>query len=154
MRNTIHKVLAGIGAATLTLLAPHVRADGNDDPIVGSWNCTVPPAGGAPAFTLVKNMNAGGTLNEIDTAAPPSQESPTVGVWHRTGRRTYSQKAFQFVWDGAGNWLGTFHYTGATDAITLSADGNEIDIKGVATQYDPSGTLVVSFPFTVHCTRF
>src|SRR6516164_10762920 len=29
------------------------------DPIVGAWNCTIPPAGGAPAFNDVKNIHCG-----------------------------------------------------------------------------------------------
>lgn len=30
------------------------------DPIVGAWNCTIPPAGGAPAFNDIKNIHVGG----------------------------------------------------------------------------------------------
>ena len=147
------KLLAGAGIVAVMLFAPHAWADEDPDPIVGSWSCVVPPAGGGSAFTITKNMNAGGTLNEIDTAAPPSLESPTLGVWHRTGRSTYSQKAFQMIWDGGGNWVGTFLYTGPEDAITLSISRNEIDIQGTATLYDPTGVQIQSFPFTAHCGR-
>jgi hypothetical protein len=149
-------------AAGLTLLPAQgawAEEHPEADPIVGSWNCTVPPAGGGPAFTIVKTMNAGGTLAEIDTAAPPSQESPTTGVWHLTGvrwngERTYGQKAFQYAWDASGNLVGLWHYTGPSNAITLSANGQEINILGVATLYAPNGTIITSFSFTVHCTRF
>ncbi|HEV2224790.1 MAG TPA: hypothetical protein VGR84_17490 [Candidatus Acidoferrales bacterium] len=29
------------------------------DPIVGAWNCTIPPAGGAPAFNDIENIHVG-----------------------------------------------------------------------------------------------
>jgi YD repeat-containing protein len=157
-RKLSRKLGVGFGiaiAAGITLLsAQQAWAEDDRDPIVGSWNCQVPPAGGAPAFTIVKTMHAGGTLSEIDTAAPPSQESPTTGVWHRTGSRTYGQEAFQYVWDVSGNLIGIFHYTGPSNAITLSLSGNEINILGTATLYDPNGVVLQSFPFTVHCARF
>jgi len=83
----------------------HHRAPVFTDPIVGAWNCTIPAAGGAPAFNDIKNIHVGGTQSEIDDAAPPSQESPTVGTWASTGPLTYSQKAYQKSWDGmATSW--------------------------------------------------
>jgi hypothetical protein len=42
------------------------RAPVFTDPIVGAWNCTIPPAGGAPAFNDIKNIHVGGTQSEID----------------------------------------------------------------------------------------
>jgi len=120
------------------------------DPIVGAWNCTIPPAGGAPAFNDIKNIHVGGTQSEIDDAAPPSQESPTVGTWTNTGPLTYSQKAYQKSWDAGGNLLGTWHYTGP---MVLNSNLNELSIEGTATLFDANGNVVTSFPFTASCTR-
>jgi hypothetical protein len=120
------------------------------DPIAGAWNCSIPPAGGAPGFTDLKNIHVGGTQSEIDNAAPPSQESPTVGTWVSTGPRTYSQKAYQMSWDPSGNFLGTWHYTGP---MALSHSLNELSIEGNATLVDGNGNQVTSFPFTASCTR-
>jgi hypothetical protein len=120
------------------------------DPIVGAWNCTIPPAGGAPAFNDIKNIHVGGTQSEIDDAAPPSQESPTVGTWARTGSLTYSQKAYQKSWDASGNFLGTFHYVGP---MSLNDDLNQLSIEGTATLFDANGNVVTSFPFTASCNR-
>jgi len=120
------------------------------DPIVGAWNCTIPPAGGAPAFNDIKNIHVGGTQSEIDDAAPPSQESPTVGTWTNTGPLTYSQKAYQKSWDASGNLLGTWHYTGP---MALNSNLSELSIEGLATLFDPNGNVVTSFPFTASCTR-
>jgi hypothetical protein len=120
------------------------------DPIVGAWNCTIPPAGGAPAFNDIKNIHVGGTQSEIDDAAPPSQESPTVGTWTHTGHLTYLQKAYQKSWDASGNLLGTWHYTGP---MALNSDLSELSIEGLATLFDSNGNIVTSFPFTASCTR-
>lgn len=126
------------------------RAPVFTDPIVGAWNCTIPPAGGAPAFNDIKNIHVGGTQSEIDDAAPPSQESPTVGTWARTGSLTYSQKAYQKTWTASGNFLGTFHYVGP---MSLNADLNQLSIEGTATLFDANGNVVTSFPFTASCNR-
>ena len=120
------------------------------DPIVGAWNCTIPPAGGAPAFNDIKNIHVGGTQSEIDDAAPPSQESPTVGTWVSTGPLTYSQKAYQKSWDANGNLLGTWHYLGP---MSLNAALNQLSIEGTATLFDANGNVVTSFPFTASCNR-
>ena len=120
------------------------------DPIVGAWNCAIPPAGGAPAFNDIKNIHVGGTQSEIDDAAPPSQESPTVGTWTNTGPLTYLQKAYQKSWDASGLLLGTWHYTGP---MTLNSNLTELSIEGIATLFDSNGNVVTSFPFTASCTR-
>jgi hypothetical protein len=120
------------------------------DPIVGAWNCQIPPAGGAPGFNDIKKINVGGTQSEIDNAAPPSQESPTVGTWVSTGPLTYSQKAYQMSWDPNGNFIGTWHYTGP---MSLSPALNELNIHGKATLFDANGNVITSFPFTASCTR-
>src|SRR5262249_5818481 len=90
-RRKLTKRLIVIGVAGVMALVPirFLRTNTDDfkrrvvvtDPIVGSWNCLIPPAGGAPQFNVIKNIHAGGTESEIDNAAPPSQESPTVGTW-------------------------------------------------------------------------
>ena len=128
----------------------HPRGPVFTDPIVGAWNCTIPPAGGAPAFNDIKNIHVGGTQSEIDDAAPPSQESPTVGTWASTGPLTYSQKAYQKSWDANGNFLGTWHYLGP---MSLNAALNQLSIEGTATLFDANGNAVTSFPFTASCTR-
>lgn len=140
----------------------HQRAPVFTDPIVGAWNCTIPAAGGAPAFNDIKNIHVGGTQSEIDDAAPPSQESPTVGTWASTvdgehfgwanesGPLTYSQKAYQKSWDANGNFLGTWHYVGP---MSVNAALNQLSIEGTATLFDANGNVVTSFPFTASCNR-
>jgi hypothetical protein len=120
------------------------------DPIVGQWNCPIPPAGGAPGFTVIKNMHVGGTESEIDNAVPPSQESPTVGTWTKTGHLTYTQNAYQMSWSAGGNFMGTWNYTGS---MTVSSTLKALNILGLATLVDANGNILASFPFTASCTR-
>jgi hypothetical protein len=131
-------------------VADHENKPVFTDPIAGAWNCFIPPAGGAPGFNDIKNIHVGGTQSEIDNAAPPSQESPTVGTWTKTGPFTYSQKAYQMSWDPSGNFLGLWHYVGP---MTLSPSLNDLSIEGTATLVDGNGNVVTSFPFTASCTR-
>lgn len=149
--------MAWVGTFALLPVAYIVGAQGAQqrvpvftDPIVGAWNCTIPPAGGAPAFNDIKNIHVGGTQSEIDDAAPPSQESPTVGTWVSTGPLTYSQKAYQKSWDANGNLLGTWHYLGP---MSLNGALNQLSIEGTATLFDANGNVVTSFPFTASCNR-
>ena len=137
--------IAHLGSAQSAFHVPVVT-----DPIVGAWNCTIPPAGGAPAFNDIKNIHVGGTQSEIDDAAPPSQESPTVGTWVSTGYLKYSQKAYQKSWDANGNLQGTWHYVGP---MSLNAALNQLSIEGTATLFDANGNVVTSFPFTASCNR-
>src|SRR5260370_23381361 len=146
-----------VGLFALLAVAYIVGAEGDHerrpvftDPIVGAWNCTIPAAGGAPAFNDIKNIHVGGTQSEIDDAAPPSQESPTVGTWARTGPLTYSQKAYQKLWDANGNLLGTWHYLAP---MSLNDALNQLSIEGTATFFDPNVNVATSFPFTASCNR-
>lgn|SRR5215467_343517 len=140
--------LAYLGSAHAQVVQPEKPIF--TDPIVGAWNCAIPPAGGAPAFNDIKDIHVGGTQSEIDDAAPPSQESPTVGTWVRTGPLTYTQKAYQKSWDANGNFLGTWHYLGP---MSLNATLNQLSIEGTATLFDATGNVVTSFPFTASCNR-
>lgn len=151
-------VLVGVAVVMALLAVGSVRGGDEPsaprpvftDPIVGQWDCSIPPAGGAPGFTVVKNIHVGGTESEIDNAAPPSQESPTVGTWTKTGPLTYTQNAYQMSWDASGNFLGTWNYTGS---MTVSSRLNTLNIPGLATLVDVNGNVIMSFPFTASCSR-
>jgi hypothetical protein len=160
-----------IGVAGFMALAPvnFLRSNTNDfqprivltDPIVGSWNCLIPPAGGSAQFNDIKNIHVGGTQSEIDNAAPPSLESPTVGTWKHaddggnagSGEKrslSYRQDAYQMIWDPSGNFVGTFHYFGP---MSLDPSLNTLNITGTATLVDANGNEITSFPFTASCSR-
>jgi hypothetical protein len=150
-------MLAGVVAIALFALGslwgadePPAKKPVFTDPIVGQWNCPIPPAGGAPGFTVIKNIHVGGTESEIDNAVPPSQESPTVGTWTKTRHLAYTQNAYQMSWDASGNFIGTWNYTGS---MTVRSTFNTLNIQGLATLFDANGNVLTSFPFAASCTR-
>ena len=123
--------------------------DSDRDPITGTWNCVVPPAGGFPQVNVIKNIHADGTMIELDNAAPPSQESPTVGNWIRTGHRTYTLTLEQFSFDAAGTFVGTFHYT---NPLTMAPSQNSMDGTFTFTLVDVNGNPLASGDGSVSCT--
>jgi hypothetical protein len=87
----------------------------NTDPIVGTWNCTL-PAGrdfglAADQVNVIKSFHADGTVTEMDSGAPPSEQTPTLGDWTKTSAHTYTAKLQQFVYDAKGKFMGTGRYT-------------------------------------------
>ncbi len=156
----LRKRLFAVGCAGMFAIVPLAYVRGAQsvqhgtpvftDAIVGAWDCAIPPAGGAPAFNVIKSIHVGGSESEIDDAAPPSQESPTVGTWASAGPLKYTQKAYQKSWDANGNFLGTWHYLGP---MSLNAALNQLSIEGTATLFDSSGNVVTSFAFTASCNR-
>jgi len=120
------------------------------DPIVGTWNCVVPPSGGFPQINVIKNIHAGGTVIELDNAAPPSQETATAGDWTRTGERRYLLTLEQFSFDAGGNFVGTYHYS---NPLTLAKSHNSLSGSVDFTLVDPGGSVLVSGSATLTCTR-
>jgi len=142
-------VVASVLAFGGTVLSVSENPD-KPDPITGTWNCIVPPGGGLPQVNVIKNIHAGGTMIEIDNAAPPSQESPSVGNWIRTGSRSYEATLEQLSFDAAGSFAGTFHYT---NPLTLARSNNNMEGTFQFTFVDPSGNVLASGEGTVSCTR-
>lgn len=120
------------------------------DPIVGTWECTVPPGGGFPEVKVIKNIHADGTMLEIDNAAPPSLETPTVGDWKRTEWLTYEAQLRQMTFDAGGNFVGTFHYT---NPLTMAPSLNNMQGSFDYQLIDPSGNEIASGSGIVSCTR-
>jgi hypothetical protein len=131
--------LASLVAATaLAALTPVPAAASDDeDAIVGVWTCD----GGPPPFKVIKTFAAAGTMMEIDNIA--FQESPTVGIWKRTGKLDFFLVARQFSFNPDGSWAGTFFYSqplvmdpshksmsGTFHAQFVDANGNSTDAGG------------------------
>jgi len=130
--NGLRIVLSAILVVAVMLPAARTLAatDGErskDDPVVGTWNCTLPESstfGLSGQINVIKSFHADGTITEMDTAGPPSTQTPTLGTWTRTGNRTYSVKLQQFLFDSSGNFLGTARYVHPT--LTMNQTGNTL----------------------------
>src|SRR4030095_8860005 len=109
LKKTSIAAVVGAGLIAATVAHPAVSAREEGDPIVGAWNCVARADGFLP-IAVIKTIHAGGTVTEVDNAAPPSQETPVVGSWARTGARGYLLDLHQFTFDAGGNFVGTFHF--------------------------------------------
>jgi len=138
--------LASLLAATaLTALTPGpATASDDDDTIVGVWTCD----GGPPPFKVIKTFAATGTMMEIDNIA--FQESPTVGIWKRTGALDYFLVARQFVFNPDGSWAGTFFYS---QPLVMDASHKSMNGTFPAQFVDPNGNSSDAGGGAVSCTR-
>ena len=120
------------------------------DPIVGTWTCKVPPAGGFPGFDVVKNFQVGGTIVEMDNAGPSSQETATLGNWKHTGKLTYGLVLQQFTYDLSGNFAGAYHIT---QPLTLDESLTTLEGSFQFDLVDANGNVLASGSGTVSCGR-
>jgi hypothetical protein len=134
-----------VSAAFLSVTAPlPVAAADERDGIVGVWTCDGEPG----PFKVIKTFAAEGTMMEVDNIT--FQESPTVGVWKRTGTLHYFLVARQFAFNPDGSWAGTFFYS-----QPLVMDPSRTAMTGTfhAQFVDPSGNSTDAGNGSVSCSR-
>ena len=114
------------------------------DPIVGTWVCD----GGPVPFKVNKIFAAEGTMMEVDNVT--FQESPTVGIWKRTGTLHFFLVARQFAFEPDGTWSGTFYYS-----QPLVMDPSRKTMTGTyhARFVDPNGNSTDAGDGAVSCSR-
>lgn len=146
-RNLLPMLLscAGLSAAALGVTAPmSVAAAAEQDVIVGVWTCDGEPG----PFKVIKTFAAEGTMMELDNIT--FQESPTVGIWKRTGALQYLLVARQFAFNPDGSWAGTYFYS-----QPLVVDPSRKALSGTfhAQFVDPSGNSTDAGTGSVNCVR-
>src|ERR1700688_1349773 len=122
------KALCRLVTAALFLLPLACTAQ-NSDPLVGSWNLTG-SQNGTTIVIAVMNFHAGGTTTEFDTSGTNSSASPgesiDLGVWKKTGNRSYAFKEQNYIYDSSGNLsqlaVGVCNLTLATSLNTFSGN--------------------------------
>lgn len=146
-----------VGGARLTMaaLATYDDDDRDEASIVGMWHVvfTAQSMNNQPIpDTVIDNSivvwHPDGT--EIMNSSRPAQDGNfCLGVWERTGKRTYYLNHIPWQGNdptnapgGIGNPQGGAQIT---EKITLSPDGNSYSGSFTLTSYDPSGNVEVSF---------
>jgi hypothetical protein len=82
---------------------------GHATSIVGLWRVAFLVGDGpAVAFEGFQQWHAGGTEVMVDNGVPPSLGNVCLGVWKRTGPRSFSLRHVTFNWDANGQSTGTF----------------------------------------------
>jgi hypothetical protein len=116
--------------------------------IVGLWNITF--LYGGQAFDYGFDLwHADGTelLNDVTN---PIEGNVCVGVWEKTGARTYKLKHVTWNFDLTGALIGSGVFD---ERVKLNAEGNSYTGTIVLTFYDLSGDQVGEFSGTVEATR-
>ena len=130
---TTFALLLSAGALGTLTSAPAAVPE-TEDGIVGVWTCDGVPG----PFKVMKTFARAGTMMEIDNIT--FQESPTVGIWKKTGALHYFLVARQFAFNPDGTWAGTYFYSqplvidpslqtmnGTFHAQFVDANGNSSD---------------------------
>ena len=151
----------GLGAAQPGSL---LLVSDDADPIVGMWHATFTaqgnepgPPDGTPIDNALITWHSDGT--ELMNSARPAQDGDfCMGVWKRTGKRTY--KLNHFAWLGASDTAnapsGIGNPQGPTqfiEEITLGPDGQHYTGTFALNAYDTSGNLVAHLVGVINATR-
>ena len=135
-------------AAAASLAAGQTSTSASPVSIVGLWNVTFLSAG--QVFDYGFDLwHADGTelLNDITN---PIEGNVCVGVWEKTGARTYKLKHVTWNFDLTGALIGSGVFD---ERVKLNADGTSYTGNIVLTFYDLSGDQVGEFSGTVEATR-
>jgi hypothetical protein len=134
-----------VSATFLSVTAPlSVAAADEQEGIVGVWTCDGEPG----PFKVIKTFAAEGTVIELDNVT--FQESPTAGVWKRTGTLHYFLVARQFAFNPDGSWAGTYFYS---LPFVIDSAGKAMTGTGHAQFVDASGHSTDAGNFSVSCSR-
>jgi len=140
-----------------------LRIADDTDPIVGMWHVTFTAQGneiGPPDGTPIDNALAtwhSDRTELMNSARPPQDGDFCMGVWKKTGKKTY--KLNHFAWfanDTANAPSGIGNPTGPTrffQQITLSADGQHYSGTFTLDAYDTSGTQVAHLVGVIAASR-
>jgi len=136
-----------------------LRVADDTDPIVGMWHVTFTAegnAGGTPLDNALVTWHSDGT-ELMNSARPPQDGDFCMGIWKKTGRKTY--KLNHFAWfanDTANAPGGIGNTTGPTrilQQVTLSPDGKHYSGTFTLDAYDTSGTQVAHIVGVIAATR-
>jgi hypothetical protein len=88
-------------------------------------------------FPAINTFNGGHTEVDTTTGFSPSERSPGLGKWERTGAQTYSATALAFLFDATGAWTGTQRLT-----HSIELKGDESSFTTTVQFFDTNGTPV------------
>jgi hypothetical protein len=108
----LSSLLLGVAVSPTPAQDSQERNDEKAVKIEGTWfvqvtvrNCVSGIA--LRTFPAINTFNGGHTEVDTTTGFSPSQRSPGLGNWERTGSQTYSATVLAFLFDATGAWTGT-----------------------------------------------
>jgi hypothetical protein len=139
-------------AAGTQALAHAPRAAARDDgrgSVLGTWRSHVVYTSGTyPPAEALTSFSTGGALIEVDNGT----ERTALGVWERTGARTFAITFTKFIPNPQQNGAINLTVT-ITGSVTLSTDGTTLQGTSTGTIADLNGVPVSTFSQTFTGTR-
>ncbi|HEU4691872.1 MAG TPA: hypothetical protein VFS23_26085 [Vicinamibacterales bacterium] len=126
--------------------SPHAVAAASDErersnaSIVGLWKADFLIGDGPDLFDQAfQQFHSDGTELMLSRGLPPSLGNVCVGIWQRTGPRTYKLKHTAWNWTPDGTFTGTFIMEAT---LRLSRSGDGFSGTWRADSFDTSGALI------------
>lgn len=116
---------------------------------VSPYDCDSGQSAGVTFFSLA-SFNQGGTTLFAPSAPFPSQRTPVVGAWEKTGDHTYKSLGVSFLFNAQGFFNGSQKIASTWQ---LDTNGDELTGTTVSESFNASGNLVLRLCATVVGTR-
>jgi hypothetical protein len=137
--------------------------DAENDPIVGMWHVTftaqgneLGPPDGTPIDNSLVTWHSDGT-ELMNSARPPQDGDFCMGVWKKTGKKTYKLNHFAWFANDTSNAPGGIgNPTGPTrifEEVTLSPDKKHYTGTFTLDAYDTAGTQIAHIVGVIAATR-
>ncbi len=145
--------------AARSQFSPHAAGGGSDErehsnaSIVGLWKADFLIGSGPDLFDQAfQQFHSDGTELMLSRGLPPSLGNVCIGIWQRTGPRTYKLKHTAWNWTTDGSFAGTFIMQAT---FRLSRSGDSFTGTWQADSFDTSGALIPDqhFEGTARATR-
>lgn len=108
--------------------------------IVGLWRVAFLVGDGPDvAYEGFQQWHDGGTEAMVDNGVPPAFGNVCLGVWKKTGPRTFALRHVTFNWDEQARSTGTFE---VLITVRLSRTGNTYAGRYVADSFDLEGNVI------------
>jgi len=155
---------ARVLAASYTLSPTYVSDnDADDEAIVGMWHAVLTAKGnaaGPPDGTVLDNAMVTWHVDKTETTVssrPPQDGNVCMGVWEKTGPRTYRLNHIGWAgYDTTNAPLGIGNPSGPTtivEEVVVSADGKHFTGSFILEAHDISGNLTAHLIGVVTGTR-
>jgi hypothetical protein len=128
------------------------EADKEHASLVGLWKATL-HSGGKVLFDAFEEWHSDGTeiLNTNESPGPPNGTGGVcLGVYKKTGLRTYKSKHPVWIFDGSGTLVATLDIR---ERITVDKSGNTYRGSFSILRYDLDGNLIGRVDGTLTATR-
>jgi hypothetical protein len=127
-------------------VSPQAGAGGSDQrehsnaSIIGLWKADFLIGTGPDLFDQAfQQFHSDGTELMLSRGLPPSLGNVCVGIWKKTGPRSYRLKHTAWNWTADGTFAGTFIMEAT---LRLSRSGDDFTGTWRADSFDTSGTLI------------